>query len=183
MTFGNLLTYSHVEAALEKAGWQLCGQEATSQERSLLLIVEHIGDRAHDPLHHIVGIAATGGEGDPGADFPFDPKDSVATLAPLFRSWLPPDTEPLDRLLGMFGDAEFLPLVKGLQRELIAACDGDRMVCVSPHRLAGLSGTLGFAVLSQRWSAVDAGEGDVDEARQESRRAVVAITHWLDGRE
>ncbi|BBD96768.1 hypothetical protein SAMIE_1002690 [Sphingobium amiense] len=182
MTFGNLLTYSHVGQALEKAGWALCGQEPPLHDEICLLIVENIGDHAGDPLRHIVGIAVPGGEGDSGADFSFDPQGGVAALALLFESWLPPDTEPLDRLLAMFGEAEFLPLVKGLQRELAAACDGDHLGCISPHRLAGLSGTLGFAVLSRSWSAVDAGEGDFAVARQESRKAAVAITRWLDGR-
>ncbi len=147
----------------------------------MLAIVGSGEEYAGDPLRHIVGIAAIGGKSDSHGDFSFDPGDGVDALTPLFESWLPPGAAPLGRLLALFGRAEFLPLVKGLQRELVAACDGNHLGCASAHRLAGLSGTLGFDALSKSWSALDAGDGDFVAARRESRKAVVAITHWLDG--
>ncbi|PZU12635.1 MAG: hypothetical protein DI606_08300 [Sphingobium sp.] len=178
---GNLLNYENVRMALDDAGWQLCVSGSKAGSEPMLKIVQPDTTDFPDRNRHIVAMAFDGGEGNRDVDFTFALKAGVNDLAPLFRSWMPPDVEPLDRLLSLFGANEFLPLVKGLHRELVAATDGDRLGAVNAHRLAGLSGTLGFSALSESWRAMDAGGEDGQRLWRESRKVTVAIAHWLDG--
>lgn len=178
---GNLLNYENVRTALDDAGWQLCVPGFKAGGKPMLTIVGPDTTDSIDRNRHIVAVACDGLDRVRHADFAFALQTGVKDLVPLLRSWMPPDIEPLDRLLSLFGPGEFLPLVKGLHRELIAVADGDSPGAANAHRLAGLSGTLGFSALSESWRAMDDGRDDGERIRRESRKAVVAITHWLDG--
>lgn len=178
----NLLNYENVRIALNDAGWQLCVPGSKAGGEPMLKIVGPDTTNSPDRTRHMVAVALDGPDRDRHADFAFALHANVEDLVPLFRSWMPPDIEPVNRLLSVFGAGEFLPLIEGLHRELVAATDGDRLGAANAHRLAGLSGMLGLSALGQSWRDMDAGQGDGERAWRESRKAVVAITHWLDGK-
>lgn len=172
--------HARIADALEEAGWQLGGSGAPLHDRSLLVIVGGCEPWAIDPPRHIVGVVGTDFDGEPCVDFTVASGCGLKEMVSVLQSWVPPTTEPLDRLLGVFGRSGFLPLVEGFQRSLALACGDHSLGNVSAHQLSGLSGTLGFDVLSRSWNAVDCGEGQPNAARRESRKALVAVTHWLD---
>lgn len=85
--------------------------------------------------------------------------------------------EGLTRMAALFGRDALLPVVEGLRHELQQALD--RPEVADAHRIAGLAGTLGFAVASAAWQAVDQGGGDIGTALRHSRTALIAIDGWL----
>lgn len=117
-------------------------------------------------------------DGDEGgtADITLSPGDRVEQMAAVFRRWLPPPLDAVERMEQAFGRAGLLPIVAGLRAELEAALRSGAQP--DAHRLAGLSGTLGFAAASTAWRAAEEGATDAAEALHASRLALLAIGRW-----
>ncbi|KQT31308.1 hypothetical protein ASG29_15215 [Sphingomonas sp. Leaf412] len=126
--------------------------------------------------------------GDPAGDdaaiddrLPHPPtRDDIVALA---ARWTPPATPALDRLSAAFGRAEVVGLATGLCVQLdaaVAALARGQDVDAA-HRLAGLSGMLGFAHLGGRWAALSDGEAvDRRALHVATRQAVVALDRFVE---
>ena len=107
---------------------------------------------------------------------PFTPDSLLAAVMP----WYPRGgTKPAAPLIAHFGEAEVANLLARLHEQLAEAlranddppCRADRA-----HKLAGISGALGFAEVSRTWLAVSEGnESVLEEARAAARRAMRTI--------
>jgi hypothetical protein len=177
--------FSSLDNALERAGWLVTrfASDDGDNRADMALLVEANGenrsppDGAGTPLLALVSDQPEAGF---RADLVISPTMSVEAMTALFRAWLPPDTAALDRMVGMLGREGLAPVVAGLRDELAQAIDCIRNGEEAPaHRLAGLAGTLGFAALSAAWRAIDAGGGDMRDARRESRITLLALDRWL----
>jgi CheY-like chemotaxis protein len=107
---------------------------------------------------------------------PFTPTQLIAAVKP----WWPDGAgAAIDRLAAVFGPAEIDGLLGRLADQL---ADALRLTIADPdlrgtaHRLAGLSGTLGFAALSHEWLAVSEGDDSaLDAARVATRKALAGL--------
>lgn len=88
----------------------------------------------------------------------------------------PPDARyRLIRLVGFDNASAMLSRFRAALEDAIATAQRDP-TAVPAHRLAGLSGMIGFAELHQLWSRVDAGEPDaLAPAVETSRQALRAL--------
>lgn len=91
-----------------------------------------------------------------------------------------PDCEQLDRMAQLFGRAALLPIVQGLRTELQGALATLRRGDMpDAHRLAGLTGILGFVAASAALQAVDLGTAHAPDATQAVDAALMAVEKWL----
>jgi CheY-like chemotaxis protein len=81
------------------------------------------------------------------------------------------------RLVAVFGEEEMTQLVTRFRQQLAEALEGlDAGAEVPAHRIAGVSGTLGFAEVSEAWLRLSEGDTTAaDAARRSARLAVAAI--------
>lgn len=107
---------------------------------------------------------------------PFTPAELLAATDP----WRPDGApSPAASLVAIFGAAEIARLLERFRAQLaeaLAAGDaaGDRRA--RAHKIAGISGTLGFAEVSRLWLAVSEGDESAwEEARIAARRAIRQI--------
>lgn len=125
----------------------------------------------------MIGIVDPGVAAEPCDDVIERPLDRAAIEA-VILAWSPPSAAVLDRLSQAFGTAALRPLVEGLRDDLRAALAAD--LSSRAHRLAGLSGTLGFAVLGAALEAVSRGEtASLGDARRHAKTALLTIDTWL----
>lgn len=83
------------------------------------------------------------------------------------------------RLQSAFGETTIRPLLAQLADLLDEALAADDDVDLA-HRIAGISGSLGFASLSEAWLAASNAETGADErAHLEAQRALAAIRRHL----
>lgn len=175
------LTYVHVGAAMRLAGWEVLEascDDGDAVAAASMIVVDGMGEVASLRRDHIVAAVMEGGR-TPSfpVDLVVDPDQGVERLAAIFSQWLPPGTASLARMATMFGRDGLLPVVEGLRAELEMAIEGAEGH--SAHRIAGLTGTLGFTVASESWQAVDLGTGGLAAALRDSRTALIAIDRWL----
>ncbi|MBA2934767.1 response regulator [Sphingomonas sp. CGMCC 1.13654] len=107
---------------------------------------------------------------------PFTPETLVAATNP----WRPSGGPfPAASLVAIFGEAEIAKLLDRFRTQLaeaLAAEDTPVERKARAHKIAGISGTLGFAEVSRLWLAVSEGyESAWEEARAAARRAIHRI--------
>ncbi|WBO24530.1 response regulator [Sphingomonas abietis] len=107
---------------------------------------------------------------------PFTPAALVAAV----EYWRPGGgPHPSAALAGIFGRTEVASLLSRFRDQLVEALDAsdDHTARRSrAHKIAGISGTLGFADVSRNWLAVSEGHDSAwDEARAAARRAIVTL--------
>jgi CheY-like chemotaxis protein len=106
---------------------------------------------------------------------PFTPDALLAAVAP----WRPDGMQGLARLSAIFGTEEMAALLRGFALQLAEAIDAEDDPAERrsrAHKLAGVSGTLGFADLSAAMLRVSEGdESGWDAARLEARKALAAL--------
>ena len=107
---------------------------------------------------------------------PFTPASLLAAVMP----WHPRGgTKPTEALFAHFGRAEIAKLLARLHEQLaeaLRANDDPPCRAARAHKLAGISGALGFADVSRTWLAVSEGNDSVwEEARAAARRAMRTI--------
>jgi CheY-like chemotaxis protein len=106
---------------------------------------------------------------------PFSPDTLLAAVEP----WRPNGTPGLTRLAAIFGEDEMANLLRGYAAQLAEALDteDDRAARrARAHKLAGVSGTLGFAELSAAMLRVSEGDDSGwPAARQEARKVLAAL--------
>ena len=107
---------------------------------------------------------------------PFTPDVLLAAIEPWRPSGGPSPAAPL---VAIFGEAEIARLLARFRSQLVDALSidepaGDRRV--RAHKIAGISGTLGFADVSKAWLAVSEGDESAwNEARILARQAIRQI--------
>lgn len=172
-----------LERALIEAGWIVA--HIAPEEQALAEPADlHVIDAGYQAIETVPGpverivVALAGRDQAPlfTADLLLSDGEAFDQLAKILGLWLPPATEVLDRMETVFGRAGLTPIVEGLRSELRAALTDEAR---DTHRLAGLSGTLGFERASASWRAVDQGTGDLADAIRDSRTALLAIGRWL----
>jgi HPt (histidine-containing phosphotransfer) domain-containing protein len=130
----------------------------------------------------IVLIADAGVATRPGVDeVVVRPVDEAAACAILER-WRPDPTDLLDRIEATLGAQAVGDMLRRLSGQLETAFDdaSPAAVVLRAHRLAGISGMLGFTALGDAWLGVERGAPDaVREARIQTRRALAAIARRL----
>lgn len=170
-------------APVEAASW------VAHRPPALALIVPDRGQQRSEPPAAAIRRAGGRGADVPligiGGHFPLldgsiDELRSCSASAAL-RRWTPRDEAPaLARLGASFGVDAIGQLLDGLHAQLsalLAMTTLDDALRGTAHRIAGLSGTLGFATLSAAWRAVsERDDAAWDDARVASRRALHAIT-------
>jgi hypothetical protein len=175
------LTYPHVGKALRMAGWavrEVDRDDADASASASMLVVDGQGRPPLSPGNRIVAAIVDSGTAPSfPADLVIDAGQGLGPISEIFSQWLPPDVERLERMEAMLGREGLVPVVQGLRAELQRAIDGADGV--DAHKMAGLAGTLGFAVASASWQAVDRGAGDAATALRDSRTALVMIDRWL----
>jgi CheY-like chemotaxis protein len=108
---------------------------------------------------------------------PFTPEALLAAVAP----WRPDGVaaSPAASLAAIFGKAEvngLLARFRGQLVEALAADEDDAARRARAHKIAGISGTLGFKDVSRLWLAVSEGDDSAwEEARIAARRALRTI--------
>jgi CheY-like chemotaxis protein len=107
---------------------------------------------------------------------PFTPEALLAATDP----WRPDGAaSPAASLVAIFGAAEIARLLDRFRVQLaeaLAADDAPAERRARAHKIAGISGTLGFAEVSRLWLAVSEGDESAwDEARIAARRAIRRI--------
>jgi len=107
---------------------------------------------------------------------PFTPGQLLAATDP----WRPDGApSPAAPLAAIFGAAEIARLLERFRAQLadaLATGDAPDIRKALAHRIAGISGTLGFAEVSRLWLAVSEGEDSAwEEARIAARRAIRQI--------
>lgn len=126
----------------------------------------------------------------PGAGGHLNAGWSDDELLALLRRWAGPldnhglRAEPWTfryRLIRLIGLEAADGMLHRLKESLERAVEDTEDANVSPHRLAGIAGMCGFAELSQSWSAVDRGEGNLLTAINRSREAIAQIERALLG--
>lgn len=165
--------------ALARAGWVLAGEGHPPDRISL--VIHDIGRSVELPSDTLRFVIGNGPAPDLlSGDVQVTGHESDDALDSLFASWLPPGDDQLERMAAAFGRDAMIPLVEGLRQELRAAlialaaagsCDA--------HKLAGLTGTIGFLDASQAWRKLDEA-GDGTDVRRTTRTALVAIDRWLE---
>jgi CheY-like chemotaxis protein len=106
---------------------------------------------------------------------PFTPEALLAAVEP----WRPDGSQGITRLAAIFGADEMAGLLRGFAQQLAEAIDAedswpDRRA--RAHKLAGVSGTLGFADLSAAMLRVSEGdEAGWPAARREARKALASL--------
>lgn len=179
---GRIGELRQIAQALGAAGWDIV---RAPEGRVALAVVDIRNAAGRIDVEQVkndsmimIGIAGHGAATEPYDDmirWPFDRGAVDSVIA----AWSPPSIAPLDRLARAFGMEAFRPLVEGLRGELSVALAGSEL-SLSAHRLAGLSGTLGFAALSTSLEAVSRGETALlGDARRHAKTAQVAIDEWL----
>lgn len=107
---------------------------------------------------------------------PFTPETLLAATEPWRQSGGP---SPAASLIAIFGEAEIARLLARFRGQLVEALAidepaGERRA--RAHKIAGISGTLGFADVSKAWLAVSEGDESAwNEARIAARRAIRQI--------
>jgi CheY-like chemotaxis protein len=104
---------------------------------------------------------------------PFTPAALVAAV----ESWRPGDKpHPSAALVDIFGKAEIATLLGRFREQLVEALAADEDAPARrsrAHKIAGISGTLGFADVSRTWLAISEGQESAgDEARSAARKAI-----------
>jgi len=107
---------------------------------------------------------------------PFTPESLLAATDP----WRPDGaSSPAASLVAIFGAAEIARLLDRFRAQLmetLAADDTPAERKSRAHKIAGISGTLGFAEVSRLWLAVSEGDESAwEEARTAARRAIRQI--------
>jgi CheY-like chemotaxis protein len=108
---------------------------------------------------------------------PFTPETLLAAVTP----WRPDEapSSPAAPLAAIFGKAEVASLLARFREQLIealAAEEEPEEQRARAHKIAGISGTLGFKDVSRHWLAVSEGDESArDEARTAARRALRTI--------
>jgi len=184
----DILACPHIPEALKCAGWtvQTATQDDQTAAASIALIVAcgETGAPKGDGNQLIAALIDKAKVAAFPTDLLIDRNQSVAQIAKMLSLWLLPDTSSLTRMVEMFGQQDFLPVVRGLygelDRALAIAEKGDRP---DAHRLAGLTGTLGFAAASAAWQVVDQSGCEMQTALRNSKTTMVAIHRWLQGME
>ncbi|WP_420146131.1 hypothetical protein [Sphingobium sp.] len=175
------VAFPHVVDAVEQSGWAcrlpMDLNEDLEKDVGMILIDgrEPMPDLHGRPV--VVAIAANGVSPVFPADVVIDPAHDVAGIVAQLAPWRIPGVDALARMADMFGRDGLLPVVEGLRVELERALSGPDHA--DPHRIAGLSGTLGFGAASASWQAVDRGEGEWDAALRDSRTVLIAIDGWM----
>jgi CheY-like chemotaxis protein len=108
---------------------------------------------------------------------PFTPETLIAATDP----WRPSEgSAPAASLAAIFGEAEIARLLARFRDQLADALAADESSAERrsrAHKIAGISGTLGFADVSRLWLAVS--EGD-DGAREQARIAARLAIRRID---
>lgn len=106
---------------------------------------------------------------------PFTPEALLAAVEP----WRPDGSQGISRLAAIFGADEMSGLLRGFAQQLAEAIEVDERWPERrsrAHKLAGVSGTLGFADLSAAMLRVSEGEeSGWTTARREARKALAAL--------
>jgi CheY-like chemotaxis protein len=107
---------------------------------------------------------------------PFTPEDLLAATDP----WRPDGTpSPAASLAAIFGAAEIARLLDRFRTQLAEALAAEESPAgrkARAHKIAGISGTLGFAEVSRLWLAVSEGDASAwEDARIAARRAIRQI--------
>ncbi|MDH7639776.1 response regulator [Sphingomonas oryzagri] len=107
---------------------------------------------------------------------PFTPETLLAAIDP----WRPHGgPSPAAPLIAIFGEAEIAGLLARFRSQLVDALAADEPAAerrARAHKIAGISGTLGFVEVSQAWLAVSEGDESAwDGARIAARRAIRQI--------
>lgn len=106
---------------------------------------------------------------------PFTPEALLAAVAP----WWPNSGQGIGRLSAIFGAEEMAGLLRGFALQLVEAIDTEEDRAerrARAHKLAGVSGTLGFADLSAAMLRVSEGdESGWPAARLEARKALATL--------
>ena len=107
---------------------------------------------------------------------PFTPETLLAAVEP----WRPDGrTNPAASLAAIFGHAEIAAMLSRFRDQLAEALAADEALTARKaraHKIAGISGTLGFADVSRTWLAVSEGDESAwEDARATARRAMRTI--------
>jgi hypothetical protein len=107
---------------------------------------------------------------------PFTPETLLSAVEP----WRPRgEPNPAASLAAIFGHAEIAAMLSRFRDQLaeaLAADDGLTARQARAHKIAGISGTLGFAEVSRTWLAVSEGDESAwEDARASARRAMRTI--------
>lgn len=106
---------------------------------------------------------------------PFTPEALLAAVSP----WWPDSGQGIVRLSAIFGVEEMAGLLRGFAAQLAEAIDTEEVRAerrARAHKLAGVSGTLGFADLSAAMLRVSEGdESGWPLARREARKALASL--------
>jgi CheY-like chemotaxis protein len=107
---------------------------------------------------------------------PFTPEALLAAVAP----WHPGDEgRPAASLVSIFGEEEIGRLLDRFRDQLVEALEAEEDIPARrarAHKIAGVSGTLGFADVSRTWLAVSEGDESAwSEARIAARQALARI--------
>ncbi|WP_454885512.1 response regulator [Sphingomonas oryzagri] len=104
---------------------------------------------------------------------PFTPDALLAAIEPWRPSAAP---SPAASLVSIFGEEEIARLLARFRGQLVEALAVDEPAAARrarAHKIAGISGTLGFAAVSRAWLAVSEGDESAwKEARIVARRAI-----------
>lgn len=107
---------------------------------------------------------------------PFTPETLLAAITPWRPSGAP---SPAASLVSIFGEAEIAGLLARFRNQLVDALAVDEPAAerrARAHKIAGISGTLGFVEVSQAWLAVSEGDESAwESARIAARRAIRQI--------
>jgi CheY-like chemotaxis protein len=140
------------------------------------------GASASAPILAFTALSATDVDvraGEAGMDGylgkPFTPEALLAAVEP----WRPDGSQGIARLAAIFGADEMALLLRGFVQQLAEAIDADEGWPdrrARAHKLAGVSGTLGFADLSAAMLRVSEGDqAGWPAARREARKALASI--------
>jgi hypothetical protein len=168
---------AQVARVLARSNWVINTAVRSGELPALILLdplsAARLPVREVTPLAGVVLIAAAD-EARIGVDAICPAEDDA--LATIAAEWDPnARIAPALRLAAMFGETAILGALVGLRAQLAAAWTGSADAD-GAHRLAGITGTLGFADASAAWSAQSEGEPDaLPRALHQTRLAMLAI--------